>query len=78
MGVSVLSEISPRNIRVAIFRKKFDFELSVYSRSSCLMARVEKSKRMPPQITLEENGYFMMNSHLMERGIYIPRPRSRT
>lgn len=37
-----------------------------------------KSKRMPPQITLEENGYFMMNSHLMERGIYIPRPRSRT
>lgn len=42
------------------------------------LARVEKSKRMPPQITLEENGYFMMNSHLMERGIYIPRPRSRT
>lgn len=36
------------------------------------LARVEKSKRMPPQITLEENGYFMMNSHLMERGIYIP------
>ncbi len=23
---------------MAIFRKKFDFELSVYSRSSCLMA----------------------------------------
>lgn len=38
MGVSGLSEISPRNIRVAIFRKKFDFEVSVYSRSSCLVA----------------------------------------
>lgn len=38
MGFSGLSEISPRNIRVAIFRKRFDLKVSVYSRSSCLVA----------------------------------------